>query len=114
MAAVKKPRADHDGAGKTAYQNARKKIIAAQSVCGICGQPVNKKLKFPHPLSPTVDHIIPVNKGGDPLDIGNMQLAHWICNRQKSDKLTEKVSFEGAAPIVNNRVLPQTFDWKNL
>ena len=114
MATVKKPRADHDGAGKTAYQNARKKIIAAQSVCGICGQPVNKRLKFPHPLSPTVDHIVPIAKGGDPFDIGNMQLTHWICNRQKSDKLTNKVTFEDAPKSVSNRLLPQTFDWKNI
>jgi 5-methylcytosine-specific restriction endonuclease McrA len=112
--AAKKIRTDHLGAGKTIYQNARKKIIAAQDICGICGLPVNKKLKWPHPLSPTVDHIDPVSKGGASLDMGNMQLAHWICNRKKSDKQAKKVTFEGAAPVVDNRLLPQTFDWKAL
>ena len=111
---AKKIRADHDGAVRNAYQNARKKILAAQTVCGICGKTVDKRLRFPHPLSATIDHIIPVSKGGDPSDIGNLQLAHWTCNRQKSDKLTEKVTFEGAAPVVDNRLLPQTFDWKAL
>ena len=109
----KKIRADHDGAVRNAYQNARKKILASQDICGICGRPVNKRLKFPHPLSPTIDHIIPVAKGGDPADIGNLQLAHWTCNRQKSDKLAEKVSFSDAPQVVSNRLLPQTFDWKN-
>lgn len=112
--AAKKIRADHMGATQTAYKNARKKILASQNICGICGQPVNKKLKWPHPLSPTVDHIRPVSKQGDAVDIGNLQLAHWICNRQKSDKLVNKVTFEDAPRAVSNRLLPQTFDWKNL
>lgn len=111
---TKKIRADHDGAVRNAYQNARKKILAAQTVCGICGKTVDKRLRFPHPLSATIDHIIPVSKGGDPSDIENLQLAHWTCNRQKSDKLAEKVSFADAPRAVSNRLLPQTFDWKNL
>lgn len=34
-----------------------------------------------------IDHIIPIAKGGHPSDIDNLQLAHWTCNRQKSDKI---------------------------
>jgi hypothetical protein len=43
-----------------------------------------------------------------------MQLAHMCCNRQKSDKLTEKKSFETGNELVSNRLLPHTFDWKNI
>jgi 5-methylcytosine-specific restriction endonuclease McrA len=43
--------------------------------------------KYPHPLSPSVDHIIPLSKGGHPSDLSNLQLAHRWCNRQKSNKL---------------------------
>ncbi|WP_254280880.1 HNH endonuclease [Finegoldia magna] len=53
----------------------------------MCGKPVDKSLKAPNPLAPCIDHIIPVSKGGHPSDISNLQLAHWTCNRQKSDKL---------------------------
>ena len=44
-------------------------------------------LKYPDPMSKTVDHIIPIAKGGHPSDLSNLQLAHRCCNRQKSDKL---------------------------
>lgn len=32
----------------------------------------------------TVDHIIPISKGGPVLDIGNMQLLCWRCHRRKT------------------------------
>jgi 5-methylcytosine-specific restriction endonuclease McrA len=34
----------------------------------------------------TVDHIIPISKGGPVLDIGNMQLLCWQCHRRKTTK----------------------------
>ncbi len=32
----------------------------------------------------TVDHIIPISKGGPVFDIGNMQLLCWQCHRKKT------------------------------
>lgn len=107
-------RPDHDGDQRSAYLSAKKKIFASQDVCGICGKPVNKLLKFPHPLSKTVDHIIPVAKGGHPSDINNLQLAHWCCNRQKSDKLAPQTAAADTVKVISNRVLPHTFDWKTV
>lgn len=89
----------------------RKRIYATQKVCGICGKPVDFSYKYPHPLSPTIDHIIPVSKGGHPSDIDNLQLAHRCCNRQKSDKLIEKKFVLSQETIISNRILPSTFDW---
>lgn len=108
-------RPDKDGAHRKQYESARKKILASQHVCGICGQEVNKKLKYPHPLSPCIDHIIPIAKGGHPSDMSNLQLAHWCCNRQKSDKLIEtKGTLMGTEEkIIDNRNLPQSMDWAN-
>ena len=80
-------RPDRLGQHHTEYDKNRLKILKTQTVCGICGKPVDKSLRYPHPLSPTVDHIIPVNRGGHPSSLENLQLAHWMCNRQKSDKL---------------------------
>ena len=94
---------------------AKKVILATQDICGICGNPVDKTLKWPHPLCPTVDHIIPIIKGGHPTDLHNLQLAHWCCNRQKSDKLAQQIREakpeepEGAE--INNRDLPLSTDW---
>lgn len=107
-------RPDHNGTQRAQFESNKKKIYAAQKLCGICGKPVDFKLKFPHPLSPCIDHIIPVSKGGHPSDIGNLQLAHMCCNRQKSDKLIAKQEFAPENELVSNRNLPQTFDWKNL
>ena len=80
-------RPDHDGIHRAQFERNKKKIYATQTVCGICGNPVDFSFKFPHPLSPCIDHIIPIAKGGHPSDIDNLQLAHFCCNRQKSDKL---------------------------
>ena len=93
----------------------KKKIYASQSICGICGKPVNFGYKFPHPLSPCIDHIIPVSKGGHPSDISNLQLAHMTCNRDKSDKLfATKQAVSTGIELVSNRLLPLTFDWKTV
>ncbi len=54
--------------------------------CGICGKRVNKRLKYPDPLSPSLDHIIPLSKNGTHT-YDNVQLAHLRCNLRKSDKI---------------------------
>ena len=106
-----KNRPDQDGTHRGAFDKNKKKIYATQSVCGICGKPVDFNLKYPHPLSSCVDHIIPVAKGGHPSDIDNLQLAHWTCNRQKSDKLFTKQQPGTPAPQISNRNLPQSTEW---
>ena len=105
-------RPDRDGVHRAQFDKNKKKIYATQTVCGICGMPVDFNYKYPHPLSPCIDHIIPVSKGGHPSDLDNLQLAHWTCNRPKRDKLvdTKQVKIE---ETISNRVLPHTFDWLN-
>ena len=97
------------GTHRGAFEKNKKKIFATQSVCGICGKPVDFSLKYPHPLAPCIDRIIPVAKGGHPSDIDNLQLAHWTCNRQKSDHLPSAI--KKGEEIISNRVLPQSTDW---
>lgn len=105
-------RPDKDGKFRAAFDKNRKKILATQCVCGICGKPVDKTLKFPHPLSPTIDHIIPIEKGGHPSDIDNLQLAHFCCNRNKSNKLyATTTNQQGNNETISNRILPQTINW---
>lgn len=106
-------RPDRDGKHQAQYDKNRRRVLATQTVCAICGKPVDFSLKFPHPLSATVDHIIPVSKGGHPSDISNLQLAHRYCNRLKSDKLIPP-PMQDKAQVIDNRVLPATFDWLNI
>lgn len=109
--ATKRNRPDKDGSHRLAYDRNKKKIMMTQTVCGICGKPVDKSLRYPHPLSPCIDHIIPVAKGGHPSDRENLQLAHWTCNRQKSDKLLRRHRKAEENETISNRVLPQSCDW---
>lgn len=101
-------RPDHDGTHRKQYERNRKIIFATQKFCAICGRPVDFSLKYPDPYSPTVDHIVPVIKGGHPSDLDNLQLAHFRCNRLKGAEPVKKQK----PKIVSNRSLPLSADWK--
>lgn len=103
-------RSDRSGPHRVAFEKNKKAIFKTQDTCGICGKPVDKSLKYPNALSAVIDHIVPVAKNGHPSDINNLQLAHWVCNRQKSDKLYQEAR-EGKKVVLGNRNLPQSIDW---
>lgn len=108
--AMAKVRLDRQGSHRVNFERNKKIILKTQNTCGICGRPVDMSLKYPDPLAPCIDHIIPVAKGGHPSDIENLQLAHWTCNREKSDKLFKnKESME--PKVIGNRNLPWSMDW---
>lgn len=50
--------------------------------CGICSEPVDPATDWPDPLSASLDHILPLSKGG-PHTMANVQLAHLDCNLRK-------------------------------
>ena len=59
-------------------------------ICNICGEPcdINDKTYGDFgPYYPSVDHVIPLSKGGSHT-WDNVQLAHMICNSYKRDLLT--------------------------
>ena len=71
------------GTVKQLWQNPNKKaklhLLRQSNVCALCGKPFAKM------DDATVDHIIPLSKGGrDTPD--NMQLAHNWCNQTKGNK----------------------------
>lgn len=51
--------------------------------CRLCRKAVNKNLRHPDPLSPSLDHILPLALGGDH-SRANTQLAHLGCNVKKN------------------------------
>ncbi|AZF90344.1 MAG: HNH endonuclease [Phage 5P_3] len=55
-------------------------------VCQICGAVIDPDVRFPHIMCATVDHIIPLARGGTH-EYKNVQAAHFICNSIKSDTL---------------------------
>jgi 5-methylcytosine-specific restriction endonuclease McrA len=56
--------------------------------CQICHGKVNMKAKVPHPLAPTIDHIIALANGGKH-EPSNVRLAHFMCNSCKGDRVTD-------------------------
>jgi 5-methylcytosine-specific restriction endonuclease McrA len=52
--------------------------------CQLCGEPVSLTAQAPHPLSPSLDHIVPLSRGGSH-SYDNVQLAHFLCNSRKGD-----------------------------
>ena len=97
------------GGHRSAYERNRKVIFKTQNTCGICGHLVDFSLKSPHPMSASIDHIVPVSKNGHPSDMSNLQLAHRTCNRQKSDKVFANV--DSKPRVLGNRNLPHSTDW---
>lgn len=58
----------------------RARVLARDELCWLCRKPVDKDLVTPHPLSPEVHEVVPVSRGGSPLDITNTVLCHRQCN----------------------------------
>ena len=70
--------------GAKVEQIKRLQIYARDNwICQLCGKKVNKHHKYPHPMSPSIDHIIPLSQGGTHEPV-NVQLAHFICNSKRS------------------------------
>lgn len=70
----------------------RQRVIAMYDNCVICGKPVDKSLKFPDRMSPTVDHVIPVSNGGTN-DLQNLTLAHYTCNSKRQNRSLDEVRY---------------------
>mgnify|MGYP002280752527 CR=1 FL=1 len=63
----------------------RKLYFRDEGLCGICSEPILLSDKYPHPRSLSIDHIVPLAKGGNHAQY-NLQIAHWICNVNKGEK----------------------------
>lgn len=54
--------------------------------CHICGMAIDYDLPAGDPMSFEVDEIVPVSKGGSPIDRANVAPAHRICNERRGNK----------------------------
>lgn len=55
--------------------------------CGICSQSIPRVVIWPHPLSPSLDHILALSAGGDH-SYSNTQASHLACNMSKGARLS--------------------------
>lgn len=54
--------------------------------CALCGREVDASLLVPDRMAPTLDHIVPLSKGGKHVR-ANVQLAHHHCNSGKGNRV---------------------------
>jgi 5-methylcytosine-specific restriction endonuclease McrA len=54
-------------------------------VCSLCSRPIDHALTWPDPLSKSVDHIVPLSKGGTH-EQSNLAWTHLVCNLKKGAK----------------------------
>lgn len=57
-----------------------------EGICQLCNLPIDPTLVFPHRMSKTLDHVIPLIHDGTH-EPDNVQLAHLACNSGKRDRL---------------------------
>ncbi|MGP5147183.1 HNH endonuclease [Corynebacterium variabile] len=75
-----------DRSSDPAYLRARARCLAPDPLyCHLCGEKIDKSLKWPDPGCATADHVIPIGSGGH--NHGTLRPAHNRCNRKKSDKV---------------------------
>lgn len=53
--------------------------------CGLCSKRIDQALSYPHPMSRSIDHIVPLSCGGTHT-AGNLQAAHLRCNVAKGNR----------------------------
>lgn len=53
--------------------------------CVLCMNPLDREAKVPSPFAPTIDHRVPIAKGGSHTR-DNVQAAHFMCNSIKSSR----------------------------
>lgn len=64
--------------------------------CGICDDPIDFDLKYPDPFSLSIDHIVPLSRGGTNNEY-NLQPSHLRCNFKKRNNIAPPI--EGALTL---------------
>ena len=70
-----------------------RRLVAAQKALGLpcarCGGYINPNLDPRSPWSFTLDHIVPLSRGGSLLDPANARSAHRRCNSARGNRITQ-------------------------
>ena len=74
------------------WQQLCKTYLQPGAICYLCGQPITFGLRPWHPSGPSLDHVIPIEAGGDYFDPSNLAPAHYGCNARKGAKTQRQSS----------------------
>lgn len=70
--------------------------LATGDICYLCGIAIDFNLKHPHPGSPSMDHVVPLSRGGSH-SVDNLAMTHLRCNLRKHNN---------PPPVGSNSTLP--------
>lgn len=62
---------------------AREVFVRDKWRCGLCGYKIRRKVGWNHPKAATIDHVVPLARGGTH-QLANVQAAHRECNVRKN------------------------------
>lgn len=86
---IRARRAKAEAEGNATPTLIQAKWEASSRTCCLCGESINPDLKSPDPMSLTVEHKVPIARGGRH-DIDNIDFAHRVCNSSKGARTTEE------------------------
>ena len=72
------------------YRTLCAEVRARREPCWLCGHNIDLTLPATDAWSFTLEHVIPLDKGGDLLDPANARSAHRRCNSAKGNRLSIK------------------------
>lgn len=92
----------------------RARVAAEGAPCHLCGKAIDYMLPAGDPMCFELDEIVPVSKGGNPLDYANVAPAHRICNQRRGNRglssaVRKESSDDGGDGIGYG--LPTSQDW---
>lgn len=74
------------GRGGRPYRRLWAAVLRPGVACWLCHEPIAFGLRKWHPRGPSLDHVRPLSKGGDPLDPSNARPAHYGCNSARGNR----------------------------
>lgn len=73
-------------ANGSARRGVQARMRAEALPCWVCGMPIDYGAPKGDPMSFQVDELVPVSKGGSPIDRANLAPAHACCNNWRKAK----------------------------
>lgn len=65
------------------WERLKKLVCPPGSYCWLCKKPIQFGLRPRHPMGPSIDHVVPLSKGGHPTALANLRPSHYGCNSRR-------------------------------
>jgi hypothetical protein len=96
------------------YRQLRRAFIFGRpvSTCWWCDGYVDRRLRFPHPDSPTIDHEVPPSNEREFFEVSRWRLCHYCCNRDRGRSGALPPSRNGHTPSPEVPAATEGTEWR--